>query len=178
MSSCIRKSLPTKSVSQLNGKIREKFETELLEALPVLRAFAFSLVSNKSYVDDLVQETMLKAWDKQNSFRPNSNMKAWLITILRNHYFSVLRKRSREVEDPDEIISGRLSVEPSQELSVEVKEVAQFVRTLPPEQRNALLLVGGYGYSYEEAAEISDCALGTVKSRASRARKSLGHRLS
>ena len=177
MSSCIRKSLPAKTASQISGKIRNKFEKELLGALPVLRAYAFSLASNKSHVDDLVQETMLKAWDKQDSFRPDSNMKAWLITILRNHYFSMLRKRSREVEDPEELISGRLSVEPSQELSVEVKEMAHIIQSLPLEQRNALLLVAGYGYSYEEAAKISDCALGTVKSRTSRARKSLEHRM-
>ena len=152
----------------------QSFESSLVDALPSLRAFACSLVKNRSLVDDLVQETALKAWDKQGSFRPGTNITAWLFTILRNTYLSSLRKSRREAEDPDNIHSSNLSMPAPQDFVIQAGEVTRAIQKLSKEQQDALILIGGQGHSYEEAAEIANCAVGTIKSRTSRARKSLG----
>ena len=149
------------------------FKGDLLGAIPSLRAFAMSLAQNSDKADDLVQETLVKAWDKQSSFQPGTNLKAWLFTILRNEFYSQMRKRGREVQDSDGIMTGRLAVHPSQHGMLDLKDFKGALETLPEDQREAIILIGASGFSYEEAAEICGCAVGTIKSRVNRARTKL-----
>jgi RNA polymerase sigma-70 factor, ECF subfamily len=149
------------------------FKQELLGAIPSLRAFAMSLVQNADKADDLVQETLVKAWDKQASFQPGTNLKAWVFTILRNEFYSQMRKRGREVQDSDGAITGRVAVHPSQHGSMDLGDFRTALQKLPDDQREAIILIGASGFSYEEAAEICHCAVGTIKSRVSRARTRL-----
>ena len=144
--------------------------TDLLGAIPSLRAFAVSLTQNADRADDLVQETMVKAWDKQDSFQLGTNLKAWLFTILRNEFYSQMRKRGREVQDSDGIMTARLAVHPAQHGQLDLKDFRTALEQLPEDQREAIILIGASGFSYEEAAEICGCAVGTIKSRVSRAR--------
>ena len=149
------------------------FKTELLEAVPALRAFARSLSGRADLADDLAQETLLRAWANRKSFTPGTNLKAWLFTILRNAFYSGLRKRIREVEDPDEMHARNIAVPPGQEEGVDLDDLQRALERLPAEQCEALILIGASGFSYEEAANICGCAVGTMKSRVSRARRAL-----
>lgn len=149
------------------------FRNDLLGAIPSLRAFAMSLSQNADKADDLVQETLVKAWDKQASFQPGTNLKAWVFTILRNEFYSQMRKRGREVQDSDGVITARMAVHPSQHGSLDLRDFRAALETLPEDQREAIILIGASGFSYEEAAEICNCAVGTIKSRVSRARSRL-----
>ncbi|SFJ29530.1 sigma-70 family RNA polymerase sigma factor [Aerobium aerolatum] len=149
------------------------FKVELLGAIPSLRAFAMSLAQNADKADDLVQETLVKAWDKQASFQAGTNLKAWVFTILRNEFYSQMRKRGREVQDSDGLMTARLAVHPSQVGSMDLNDFKAALETLPEDQREAIILIGASGFSYEEAAEICGCAVGTIKSRVSRARSRL-----
>lgn len=149
------------------------FRQDLLLAIPSLRAFAVSLSQNADKADDLVQETLVKAWDKQASFQEGTNLKAWLFTILRNEFYSQMRKRGREVQDTDGAFTERMSVHPSQYGVLDMADFKKALDTLPPDQREAIILIGASGFSYEEAAEICKCAVGTMKSRVSRARTRL-----
>ncbi|CDP50333.1 RNA polymerase sigma factor [Paradevosia shaoguanensis] len=149
------------------------FKRELLATLPSLRAFAVSLAGRHDRADDLVQDTVLKAWAKQDSFALGTNIKAWLFTILRNEFYSQMRKRGREVQDVDGVFTDRLSVHPSQYGAMDMQDFKKALDRLPDDQREALILIGASGFSYEEAAEICDCAIGTMKSRVSRARARL-----
>lgn len=149
------------------------FKADLISAIPSLRAFGMSLSQNADRADDLVQETLVKAWDKQSSFEMGTNLKAWLFTILRNEFYSQMRKRGREVQDSDGIMTARLAVHPGQEGAMDLDDFRTALDQLPDDQREAIILIGASGFSYEEAAEICDCAVGTVKSRVSRARARL-----
>ncbi len=149
----------------------------VLAAVPSLRAFAISLCGNVDRADDLVQETLLRALANINSFQPGSNMPAWLFTILRNLFRSEYRKRRREVEDADGSYAQSLKSQPEQTSRVEFEEFRTALSKLPPDQREALILVGASGFSYEEAAEICQCAVGTIKSRVNRARSRLSETL-
>ena len=142
----------------------------MLEAVPNLRAFAISLSRNVDHADDLVQETLLRAIDNIDSFQPGTNMSAWLFTILRNLFRSEHRKRRREVEDPEGTYADTLTSVPEQQGRVEFEELRVALAKLTPDQREAIILVGASGFSYEEAAAICNCAVGTIKSRANRAR--------
>lgn len=150
---------------------------DLMKAIPNLRAFAMSLCGDPTRADDLVQETLLKAWDHLASFEEGTNLKAWLFTILRNLYFSEHRKRRREVEDADGHFSARLAVHPEQLGHMDLADFKIALQKLPHDQREALLLIGAEGFSYEEAATISGCAVGTIKSRVNRARSRLSELL-
>ena len=152
---------------------RSTFKDDLLGAIPSLRAFAISLSQNADRADDLVQETLVKAWDKQASFQPGTNLKAWVFTILRNEFYSQMRKRGREVQDSDGVITGRVAVHPGQHGAMDLGDFRAALETLPEDQREAIILIGASGFSYEEAAEICSCAVGTIKSRVSRARSRL-----
>jgi RNA polymerase sigma-70 factor, ECF subfamily len=143
---------------------------DLVAAIPNMRAFAISLCGNRDRADDLVQEALVKAWNHLDSFERGTNLKAWLFTILRNGYFSELRKSKREVADSDGQLAARLSVPPEQQGHLELMDLNNALAKLPPDQREALILVGAEGFSYEDAATISGCAIGTVKSRVNRAR--------
>jgi RNA polymerase sigma-70 factor (ECF subfamily) len=146
---------------------------ELPNHLPALRAFAISLSRNPSTADDLVQDTIVKAWTRFDSFTPGTNLQAWLFTILRNTYFSSLRKHRREVADPEGIHSGGLFVKPDHDGKLAYNDFQRAFDQLTPEHREVLILVGASGYSCEEASEMIGIAVGTVKSRTNRARKRL-----
>ena len=150
----------------------------MLAAVPSLRAFAISLCGNVDRADDLVQEALLRALSNISSFQPGTNMSAWLFTILRNLFRSEYRKRRREVEDVDDYYAGQLTSLPEQNSRVETNEFRAALNQLPPEQCEALILVGASGFSYEEAAQICGCAVGTIKSRVNRARSRLAEILS
>src|SRR6202521_406383 len=149
----------------------------MLAAVPSLRAFAISLCGKVDRADDLVQETLLRAIANINSFQPGTHMSAWLFTILRNLFRSEYRKRRREVEDGDGRYADSLKSHPEQPGRVEFEELRGALAKLPPDQREALILVGASGFSYEEAAAICDCAVGTIKSRVNRARTRLAEQL-
>ncbi len=145
----------------------------ILAAIPSLRAFAVSLSGNVDRADDLVQETLARAIANIDRFQPGTNLSAWLFTILRNHFRSEFRKRRREVEDADGKHTDGLKSEPGQIGSVEFAELKRALAELPADQREALILVGASGFSYEEAANICGCAVGTIKSRVNRGRTRL-----
>jgi RNA polymerase sigma-70 factor (ECF subfamily) len=153
-------------------------KAQLLAALPRLRAFALSLCGHADQADDLVQETLVKAWANLGSFEPGSNMPGWLYTILRNEFYSRLRKRRHEVDDPDGLLAARLATLPAQEAHVHFQDFRAALFRLPPDQREALMLVGASGMSYEDAAALCNCAVGTMKSRVNRARNRLADMLS
>ncbi|WP_112323565.1 RNA polymerase sigma factor [Oceanibium sediminis] len=146
---------------------------ELVEHLPAMRAFARSLTRDHSAADDLVQDTVVKAWGNMDKYKPGTNLKAWLFTILRNTFYSSIRKGKWEVEDVDDVMAGRLSVKPEHDGRLAMEEFRDAFSTLPDDQREALILVGASGFSYEEAAQMCDCAIGTIKSRVNRGRRKL-----
>ncbi len=149
------------------------FSDRLVAIIPALRAFARGLCGRADLADDLAQEALTKAWAARGSYLPNTNFKAWMFTILRNHYYSWCRKQRRVAPwDPD--AAERLLVcEPSQPGYMELAELAAGMQILPAQQREALVLVGAGGFTYEEAAVIVGCAVGTVKSRVARGRIAL-----
>jgi RNA polymerase sigma-70 factor (ECF subfamily) len=149
----------------------------LISFLPNLRAFAIALCGDADRADDLVQDTMLKAWNSLDSFQEGTNLRAWLFTILRNTYFSECRRRRREVEDRDGNKADELAVHPGQQGHLDMQDFRKALNLLPPDQREALVLVGAAGFSYEEAASVSGCAVGTIKSRVNRARTKLSELL-
>jgi RNA polymerase sigma-70 factor (ECF subfamily) len=149
----------------------------MLAAVPNLRAFAMSLSGNADRADDLVQETVMRAMANIKSFTPGTNMAAWLFTILRNLFRSQYRKRRREVEDPDGGYLASLKSPAEQFGRLEFKELIGALAKLPDVQREALLLVAASGFSYDEAAAICEVAVGTIKSRVSRARQLLAELL-
>ncbi|MCL2713436.1 MAG: sigma-70 family RNA polymerase sigma factor [Alphaproteobacteria bacterium] len=146
---------------------------ELLSAIPRLRAFAISLSGSTDRADDLVQETLLRALANLESFQPGTNMHSWLFAILRNLFRSAYRRRRREVEDGEGRHAKTLKILPPQGSHLEFQEFRAALAKLPEDQREALIIVGASGFSYEEAALICDCALGTIKSRVNRARSKL-----
>jgi RNA polymerase sigma-70 factor (ECF subfamily) len=153
------------------------FKSELLAAIPALRAFATSLSGRSGWADDLVQETLVKAWANQSSFQPGSRMQAWLFTILRHEYYSEYRRRRYEVPDPEGLIAAGLTTRPAQDGHIAFREFQVALSKLAPGHREALVLVGASGFSYEEAASIANCAVGTMKSRVARARTRLAELL-
>ena len=142
----------------------------LLALIPNLRAFAFSLTGDSDRADDLVQDTLLKAWEHFDSFREGTLLRAWLFTIQRNTFFSECRHRRHVNEDPDGQKVNALSVHAAQDGHMDMQDFRRALDTVPPEQREALMLVAAAGFSYEEAAAIVGCAIGTIKSRVHRAR--------
>lgn len=150
-----------------------QFKRDLLDLIPFLRAFARSLCGNQETADDLAQETLVKAWQARDMFAPGTNLKAWLFTILRNQFYSDRRRAWRQApwdQDAAERIPGSAG---EQSWAAELSDTARALSCLSDEQREALILVGAGGFSYEDAARICNCAVGTVKSRVARARKSL-----
>jgi RNA polymerase sigma-70 factor (ECF subfamily) len=145
----------------------------MLALLPNLRAFAFSLTSDPARVDDLVQDTFLRAWANIDRFERGSNLGAWLFTILRHAFYTDYRKRRHEVEDPTGIHAARLKALPEQETTLALAELRLALAHLPRSHREALLLVGAEGMTYEEVAMLQGVAVGTIKSRVNRARQQL-----
>jgi RNA polymerase sigma-70 factor (ECF subfamily) len=165
--------MPQQDGSPLSDELR----ASLLKAIPHLRAFAISLTGNVDQADDLVQEAILRGLSHLDSFTPGTDLQAWLFTILRNLFYTSLRKRRREVEDPDGMMAGMLSAPPEQHGRLDLDDLRTALGRLSVEQREALLLVGAEGMSYEEAAAICEVNIGTIKSRINRARTRLAELL-
>ena len=151
----------------------ESFRHELTGLIPQLRAFARTLCGDPAAADDLAQDAMLKAWSARDTFEMGTNMKAWTFMILRNQFYSEKRRSWRQSQLDQEVAERTLVAVDDPEAPVALDELRQGLAMLPPEQREALILVGAGGFAYEEAAAICACAVGTVKSRVSRARRAL-----
>jgi RNA polymerase sigma-70 factor (ECF subfamily) len=151
----------------------EQFKSELIALIPHMRAFARSLCSSAAEAEDLAQEALLKAWNARESYAIGTNMKAWTFMILRNQFYSEKRRAWRSTQlDPDTAERTLVTVDdPSAGLQLD--EVRRAMAVLPEDQREALILIGAGGFSYEEVSEICGCAIGTIKSRVSRARDRL-----
>lgn len=152
-----------------SDRIRDPREA-MVDHIPSLRAFAISLARDRSLADDIVQDTLIKAWRNIDKYVPGTNLQAWLFTILRNTFYSFLRKRRHEVEDPDGAYAARLSVAPDHDSKLAFADFRAAFDKLSPEHREVLILVGASGFSTAEAAAMMSVAEGTVKSRANRAR--------
>lgn len=146
---------------------------ELVSHLGQMRAFAVSLTRNVALADDIVQDAVLKAWRNLDRFERGTNMRAWLFTIIRNTYYSHYRKSRREVEDTEGTLSANLAQKPDHDGRLQMRDFSIAFDQLPEEQREALILVGAGGFSYEEAAETCGVAVGTIKSRINRGRARL-----
>jgi RNA polymerase sigma-70 factor, ECF subfamily len=149
------------------------FRDQLVALLPSLRAFARGLCRHREMADDLAQDTMMRAWAARGSYTQGSNFRAWMFMIMRNQFYTTLRKNSRTTSLDPEVAERVLVVAPAQHDGINVDDVAKALQQLPAEQREVLMLVGANGLSYEEAAEIMGCAMGTVKSRLARGRAAL-----
>ncbi|MGZ3272210.1 MAG: sigma-70 family RNA polymerase sigma factor [Caulobacteraceae bacterium] len=149
------------------------FKAELVALIPHLRAFARTLAGDPTSADDLAQDAMMKAWDARASYQMGTNMKAWTFMILRNQFYSEKRRSWRQTQLDQEAAERTLVAVDDPESPVALDELRLGLGMLPAEQREALILVGAGGFAYEEAADICGCAVGTVKSRVSRARRAL-----
>jgi RNA polymerase sigma-70 factor (ECF subfamily) len=149
------------------------FKRDLVALIPHLRAFARTLCGEAAAADDLAQDAILKAWDARASFQIGTNMKAWTFMILRNQFYSEKRRSWRQSQLDQEAAERTLVAPDDPEAPVALDEMRLALGMLPTEQREALILVGAGGFAYEEAADICGCAVGTVKSRVSRARRAL-----
>lgn len=146
---------------------------EIVEHLQSMRAFARSLTRDHSRADDLVHDTVIKAWTNIGKFKPGTNMHAWLFTILRNTFYSDCRKASREVADHAGALSARMAVLPDHDGKLALAEFRRALETLPNVQREALILIGAEGFTYQATAAMCGCPIGTIKSRVNRARQTL-----
>jgi len=154
-----------------------EFQHELEDLLSPLHTFAWRLCGRADYADDLVQETATRAWRARLRFKPGTNMRAWTFTILRNQFLSDIRKEKRMTDMPDESLERIQTVKAVQEERLHVEDAEAALSRIAPERREALLLVAADGYTYEEAADMCGCKLGTLKSRVSRARTDLAQQL-
>ena len=151
----------------------DDFKTELTGLIPSMRAFARSLCRNPAEADDLAQDALLKAWGHRESYTEGTNMKAWVFMILRNQFYSEKRRSWRRQDLDPEVAERTLIAVTNPDGGLALDEVRRALLMLPDDQREALILIGAGGLSYEEAAEITGAAVGTVKSRVSRARDRL-----
>jgi RNA polymerase sigma-70 factor (ECF subfamily) len=151
-----------------------EFRDGLLRTIPQLRAFARAMLRDSDRADDLLQETLLRAWEKQDTLRDGDRMKPWLLAIIRNLLREELRSNNGLTcaqRDADAEWEG--AVEGSQVASLELSEAVEALSSLPAHVREPVTLVVINGLSYEEAATILGCATGTIKSRVSRGRRAL-----
>ena len=151
----------------------DAFKTELTGLIPQMRAFARSLCRDAVAADDLAQDALLKAWNNRSSYQAGTNMKAWTFMILRNQFYSDKRRSWRSTQLDPEVAERTLIAVSNPIASLELDEVRRALAKLPEDQREALILIGAGGLSYEEVSEICGCAIGTIKSRVSRARDRL-----
>ena len=151
----------------------DAFKTELTGLIPQMRAFARSLCRDATAADDLAQDALLKAWNNRSSYQAGTNMKAWTFMILRNQFYSDKRRSWRSTQLDPEVAERTLVAVSNPIASLELDEVRRALAKLPEDQREALILIGAGGLSYEEVSEICGCAIGTIKSRVSRARNRL-----
>ena len=155
-----------------------QFRADLVGIIPHLRAFARSLTRNREQADDLVHDAVVRALSAANQFRPGTNFKAWMFTILRNLYYNEGRKDRARCVSLDGLTIEVESTPATQEASLEFRDFRRAYWQLSDAHREVLILVGASGLSYEEAAQVCNCAVGTIKSRISRARHELAHLLS
>jgi RNA polymerase sigma-70 factor (ECF subfamily) len=146
---------------------------EIVDLIPALRAFARTFYRNANDADDLVQETLTKGLASIHQFEPGTSMKSWLFTIMRNTFYTKIKIASREAPGAAECASIRPASDPTQEWSARGREISEAIERLPTQQREVLVLIGVLGTTYEDAAEICGCAMGTIKSRLNRARLKL-----
>ena len=151
----------------------QKFRDDLVALIPSLRSFARGLCGWRDMADDLAQDAMMRGWAARASYTPGTNFRAWMFMILRNQFYTTIRKNKRMTSWDPEVAERVLVEAPSQQSAIHVADVAKALQKLPAEQREVLLLVGANGVSYEEASEIIGCAIGTIKSRLARGRKAL-----
>jgi RNA polymerase sigma-70 factor, ECF subfamily len=151
----------------------EVFRNQLLKIIPSLRAFARGLCGDRDLADDMAQDAMMRAWAAQKSFTPGTNFRAWIFMILRNQFYTTLRRNSRMVSWDPEVAERVLVTKAAQHDGLNVEDVSKALKKLPAEQREVLLLIGANGMSYEEASEVMGCAIGTIKSRLARGRAAL-----
>ena len=156
-----------------DAQTEEQFKTDLIALIPHMRAFARTMTGNPAQADDLAQDALAKAWQCRDSFQMGTNMKAWTFMILRNQFYSDMRRAWRNVQLDQEAAERTLLASDDPNAPIELNELRMAMAALPVDQREAVILVGAGGMSYEEAAEICNCAVGTVKSRVSRARDAL-----
>ena len=149
------------------------FRDQLVGLLPSLRAFSRGLCGHREMADDLAQDTMMRAWAARESYTQGTNFRAWMFMIMRNQFYTTIRKNSRMTSLDPEVAERVLVVAAAQQNGINVDDVAKALQKLPAEQREVLLLIGANGMSYEEAAEVIGCAMGTVKSRLARGRTAL-----
>lgn len=151
------------------------FKEQLVAIIPALRAFARGLCGNREMADDMAQDAMMRAWAARASYAQGTNFRAWIFMILRNNYYTTLRKNSRMVSWDPEVAERVLVAGPTQHAGIDVSDVATALQKLPTEQREVLMLIGANGMSYEEAADVMGCAIGTIKSRLARGRVALAN---
>ena len=146
---------------------------DMLQHLPHLRAFARTLTGNRERADDLVQDTIIRALNAEEQFVAGTNLKAWLMTILRNHYINGLRRMRLEGDSIEQVPDSAFATPAVQDNKMELQEVSAALMKMSPEHREVLVLISASGLSYEETASVCGCAVGTVKSRLNRARQEL-----
>jgi RNA polymerase sigma-70 factor, ECF subfamily len=151
----------------------EEFRKQLLAVIPALRGFSRGLCGNRELADDMAQDAMMRAWAAQDSFTPGTNFRAWIFMILRNQFYTTIRRNSRMVSWDPEIAERVLIAQAAQHDGLNLQDVQTAMQKLPAEQREVLILIGANGLSYEEAAEVMGCAIGTIKSRLARGRTAL-----
>lgn len=148
----------------------DEFRAEIIKLVPQLRAFSRGLTGSRDRADDLVQDTLMRAIAGEHLFRPGTNLRAWLFTILRNRHLSEFRRRRYDGGGVEDVPESMVAVSGNQQAALELKEVQALLMTVPVKLREALILVSAAGLSYEEAAAVCKCAVGTIKSRVNRAR--------
>lgn len=166
---------PNKAAAKVE-KPEKSFSEQLVELRPAIRRFAGNLCGNPSKADDLTQDTMVRALENQDKFKPGTNMRAWLMVMARNLWYSKLRKEKRVVEDPEGALAAKLSTEAGQDAAVDLAAMREALMILTDEQR-AIIMLSAEGNSYLEIAEVFGIPVGTVKSKINRARKRLKAKL-
>jgi RNA polymerase sigma-70 factor (ECF subfamily) len=161
------------STTPIEAPATKRFERELTQLIPHMRAFARSLCGNATQADDLAQEALAKAWQCRDSFQPGTNMKAWTFMILRNQFYSEKRRSWRSSHLDPKVAAETLYAVDDPSAALELDELRRALTMLPEEQREALILIGAAGLSYEEASAVMAIPTGTIKSRVSRARDRL-----
>jgi RNA polymerase sigma-70 factor, ECF subfamily len=168
---------PRKQSSGSDGEIaaanEKSFRDQLVGVIPHLRAFARSLCKDPTQADDLAQEALAKAWKARDSFEPGTSLKAWTFMILRNQFYSEKRRSWRSTPLDAEVAENTLVASDNPTAPMELLDLRAALNKLPDDQKEALILVGAGGMAYEEAAQVCQCAVGTIKSRVSRARRAL-----
>ncbi len=148
-------------------------QDDLIACLPAVRAFSLSLTRNRAEADDLMQDTIMKAWANLDKFQVGTNMRAWLFTIARNTFYTTRKKAGREVADVDNIFTEAVAVKPDHDGRLQMRDFRAAFGQLSDEHREALILVGANGFSYDDAGEMCGVPAGTMKSRVNRGRQKL-----